>query len=87
MVDLRCKNSQARTSGMGLVSRVSPVHTAPHNCTRGEGRPFEVGNQVLILKPPQAPQPPSGEFWLQEIKHASFRMARGCGSIVGRGMI
>ena len=33
---------------MGLVSRVSPVHTALRNCTRDEGRSFEVGNQVLI---------------------------------------
>jgi len=32
----------------GLVSRVSPVHTAVCNCTRDEGGPFEVGNQVLI---------------------------------------
>src|SRR5271157_3350988 len=32
----------------GLVSRVSPVHTAVRNCTRDEGGPFEVGNQVLI---------------------------------------
>src|ERR1700731_4358430 len=32
----------------GLVSRVTPVHTAVRNCTRDEGRPFEVGNQVLI---------------------------------------
>src|SRR6202047_4991725 len=31
-----------------LVSRVSPVHTALRNCTRDEGRSFEVGNQVLI---------------------------------------
>jgi hypothetical protein len=30
------------------VSRASPVHTAMRNCTRNEGRPFEVGNQVLI---------------------------------------
>src|ERR1700730_6849149 len=35
-------------SGMGLVSRVTPVHTAMRNCTRDEGRSFEVGNQVLI---------------------------------------
>jgi hypothetical protein len=35
-------------SGAGLVSRVSPVHTALRNCTRDEGRSFEVGNQVLI---------------------------------------
>src|SRR5260370_37825803 len=32
----------------GLVSRVSPVQTAMRNCTRDEGRSFEVGNQVLI---------------------------------------
>jgi hypothetical protein len=35
-------------SVLGLVSRASPVHTAMRNCTRDEGRPFEVGNQVLI---------------------------------------
>ena len=35
-------------SGSGLVSRVSPVQTAMRNCTRDEGGPFEVGNQVLI---------------------------------------
>jgi hypothetical protein len=33
---------------MGLVSRVTPLHTAVRNCTRNEGRSFEVGNQVLI---------------------------------------
>ena len=33
---------------VGRVSRVSPVHTAVRNCTRDEGGPFEVGNQVLI---------------------------------------
>jgi hypothetical protein len=32
----------------GIVSRVTPVHTAVRNCTRDEGTPFEVGNQVLI---------------------------------------
>ena len=31
-----------------LVSQASPVHTAVRNCTRDEGGPFEVGNQVLI---------------------------------------
>ena len=36
------------TSVVGLVSRVTPVHTALRNCTRDEGRSFEVGNQVLI---------------------------------------
>ena len=35
-------------SQLGLVSRVTPVHTAVRNCTRDEGRSFEVGNQVLI---------------------------------------
>src|SRR5262245_5296130 len=35
-------------SAVGLVSRVTPVHTAVRNCTRDEGGPFEVGNQVLI---------------------------------------
>ncbi len=33
---------------MGLVSRVAPVHTAVRNCTRDEGRSFEVDDQVLI---------------------------------------
>jgi hypothetical protein len=33
---------------LGLVSRVTPVQTALRNCTRDEGRSFEVGNQVLI---------------------------------------
>ena len=36
------------SSALGLVSRVSPVHTAMRNCTRDEGRSLEVGNQVLI---------------------------------------
>ena len=38
----------AHKSVHGLVSRVTPVHTALRNCTRDEGRSFEVGNQVLI---------------------------------------
>ena len=40
--------SKGTTSASGLVSRVTPVQTAKHNCTRDEGRPFEFGNQVLI---------------------------------------
>ena len=36
------------TSVVGIVSRVSPVHTAVRNCMRDEGGPFEVGNQVLV---------------------------------------
>jgi hypothetical protein len=35
-------------TGLGRVSRASPVHTAVRNCTRDEGGPFEIGNQVLI---------------------------------------
>src|SRR6476469_2169696 len=35
-------------AAQGRVSRVSPVQTAMRNCTRDEGGPFEVGNQVLI---------------------------------------
>ena len=35
-------------SAHGIVSRVTPVHTAVRNCTRDEGRSFEIGNQVLI---------------------------------------
>ena len=38
----------ATISGYGIVSRVTPVHTAMRNCTRDEGRSFEFGNQVLI---------------------------------------
>ena len=34
--------------GVPPKSRVSPVQTALRNCTRDEGGPFEVGNQVLI---------------------------------------
>src|SRR6478609_7762615 len=41
-----CAGSAA--SHVGFVSRVTPVHTAVRNCTRDEGRSFEVGNQVLI---------------------------------------
>ena len=33
---------------LGLVSRVSPVHTAVCNCTGDEGGPFGIGNQLLI---------------------------------------
>src|SRR6516165_5518850 len=35
-------------TAVGIVSRVTPVHTVLRNCTRDEGGPFEVGNQVLI---------------------------------------
>ena len=41
-------------SGMGLVSRASPVQTAVRNCTRDEGGPFGFGDQVADPKPPQA---------------------------------
>src|SRR3984957_15404979 len=36
-----------RMSGLGRVSRGSPVQTAMRNCTRDEGRSFEAGSQVL----------------------------------------
>ena len=36
------------SGNLGLVSRVAPVQTAMRNCTRDEGRSFEIGNQVLI---------------------------------------
>src|SRR5262245_24101841 len=39
---------QRSMSAVGLVSRVTPVQTALRNCTRDEGKSFEVGNQVLI---------------------------------------
>jgi hypothetical protein len=47
-VKLRSSNLEPPMSPLGLVSRVTPVHTALRNCTRDEGRPFEFGNQVLI---------------------------------------
>jgi hypothetical protein len=45
---LHCTVAAQQTVALGLVSRVTPVHTAMRNCTRDEGWPFEVGNQVLI---------------------------------------
>jgi hypothetical protein len=42
------------TSASGLMSRVAPVQTAVRNCTRDEGRSFEVGQSGADLKPPQA---------------------------------
>src|SRR5450755_4573057 len=41
-------------SDVGLVSRVSPVHTATRNCTGDEGGPFGFGDQVVDPKPPRA---------------------------------
>ena len=38
---------ERQRTGSGLVSRAWPVQTAMRNCTRDEGGPFEVGNQVL----------------------------------------
>ena len=45
---LHCGIPVPSMTAMGRVSRVSPVQTAMRNCTRDEGGPFEVGNQVLI---------------------------------------
>ena len=44
----QCSNSSLQLSLMGLVSRISPVQTAVCNCTRDEGGPFGIGNQLLI---------------------------------------
>src|SRR6266478_8887699 len=41
--------SHRATSRLYLVSRVTPVHTAMHNCTRDAGKPLRFSNQVLIL--------------------------------------
>jgi hypothetical protein len=41
-----CK--QEMRSAVGRVSRASPVQTAVRNCTRDEGRSFEIGSQVLV---------------------------------------
>jgi hypothetical protein len=43
-----CLPQDSSQADLGLVSRVSPIQTALRNCTRDEGRSFEVGNQVLI---------------------------------------
>src|SRR6516165_2510488 len=43
----RLENAPRKTEA-GLVSRVTPVQTAMRNCTRDEGRSFEIGNQVLV---------------------------------------
>src|SRR5258708_38391356 len=45
---LHCEIFSRSMTASGRVSRVSPVQTAMRNCTRDEGGPFEVGNQVLI---------------------------------------
>jgi hypothetical protein len=41
-------------SGLGLVSRASPVHAATRNCAGDEGGPFGFGDQVVDPKPPRA---------------------------------
>src|SRR5262249_39960378 len=41
-------------TGMGFVSRVTPVQTALRNCIGDEGGPFGFGDQVADPKPPQA---------------------------------
>jgi hypothetical protein len=41
---LQCASRQP----WALCHEVTPVHTALRNCTRDEGWPFEIGNQVLI---------------------------------------
>jgi hypothetical protein len=51
---LRCDRDAWLTTGLGLVSRVTPVQTALRNCTGDEGGPFGFGDQVADPKPPQA---------------------------------
>src|SRR5271169_3538269 len=48
MAPHRPRTPISRMSPSGLVSRVTPVHTAKRNCTRDGGGPFGFGNQVLI---------------------------------------
>src|ERR1039458_1946164 len=54
---------------IGSVSRVSPVHTAMRNCTRDEGGPFEVGNQVLNRLEHQLPINAAEIGFYVEIEH------------------
>src|SRR5713226_2489739 len=42
-----CRPATGSMSALGRVSR-APSSTTVRNCTRDEGGPFEVGNQVLI---------------------------------------
>jgi hypothetical protein len=42
----------------GIVSRVTPVHTAVRNCTRDEGRSFEVGAAGVALRSHPSGYPP-----------------------------
>ena len=42
------QNPERLRSELGLVSRVSPVHTATRNCTGDEGGPFGFGDQSPI---------------------------------------
>ena len=50
MREFRSRGSVRGAAGNDRLyrERASPVHTALRNCTRDEGRSFEVGNQVLI---------------------------------------
>ena len=52
MADGEAKASRPRVgwlmTAVGIVSRVSSSQTGLRNCTRDEGRSFEVGNQALI---------------------------------------
>jgi len=44
----RSVNPGITMTALGRVSRASPVQTAVRNCTRDEGRSFEIGSQVLV---------------------------------------
>src|SRR5258707_1077934 len=51
---IRRKGVQYAMTASGLVSRVTPVHTAVRNCTRDEGRALRGRQSGVDLKPPQA---------------------------------
>src|ERR1700730_17727771 len=50
---IRCHFAALHESVHGIVSRVTPVHTALRNCTRDEGGPLEAGTQVLTPRHPK----------------------------------
>jgi hypothetical protein len=47
-------NEDRLVTACGIVSRVTPVHTAVRNCTRDEGGPLRGRQSGVDLKPPQA---------------------------------
>ena len=64
-------------SQLGLVSRVTPVHTAQRNCTRDGGWPFGFGDQVADPKPLQA----------AVVKSAGGERCRKVGTMIPAGKV